>query len=259
MNAGISTACFYPMLTEEALNTIAKNGIPYAEIFVDTFSEIKSEYMLEVKKNADFYGTKIVSLHPFTCAFEPFMFFTNYERRFNDALEMHRHYFNAMNILEAKIFVFHGDRFASKCEDKLYFERFAKLRDLGKEFGITVAQENVARCKSRSLDFLCDMVDYLDHDVSIVFDNKQAIRSGIDYHDFINRLYKYIIHVHISDNSKECDCLPIGSGTLNICEFLSFLNKCSSKINVIIELYNELLKNNSQILQSYEKLNQFIM
>lgn len=254
MNFGISTACFYPMLTEQALLEISKRNVPYAEVFVDTFSEVKKEFVTELRKTADFYGTKISSLHPFTSAFEPFMLFTNYERRFNDALELHRHYFEAMNILGAKIFVFHGDRAAGKNDNETYFERFARLRDIGKEHGVIVAQENVERCKSRSKDFLCDMVKYLDNDVAIVFDNKQAFRSGEDWGEFIDCLNENIVHVHISDNGKKGDCLALGKGELDINSFLNRLASYSYKGAIIVELYNELLENGDDVFDSFRLL-----
>ncbi|MEG0693126.1 MAG: sugar phosphate isomerase/epimerase [Oscillospiraceae bacterium] len=256
MNYGISTACFYPMQTEQALLTIAQNNVPYAEVFVDTFSEVKKDYIKQLKKTADFYGTKIVSLHPFSCVFEPFMLFTNYERRFHDALEMHRYYFEAMNLLDAKIFVFHGDRIGSKNDNQMYFERFAKLRDLGKEYEITVAQENVERCKSRDINFLSEMIDYLDNDVSLVFDNKQAVRSGVDFREFITKFGDRIAHVHFSDNDHNCDCLPPGDGQVNLCEFLSLLKHKLYNNCIIIELYNELLNDNSEVFKSYDVLRQ---
>lgn len=256
MKYGISTACFYPMQTELGLKEIAEHHVPYAEVFVDTFSEVKKDYVKELRRLADFHGTKIVSLHPFSCAFEPFMLFTDYERRFQDGLELHRYYFEAMNHLGAKIFIFHGDRIGSKNENKMYFERFAKLRDLGREYGITVAQENVERCKSRDINFLCEMIKYLDGDVSLVFDNKQALRSNVDYKEFINCLSDYIIHVHFSDNDSHCDCLPIGEGSLNISGFIALLTEKMYNKCIIVELYNELLNNNSEIFKSYDFLTQ---
>lgn len=255
INFGISTACFYPIILEEAIEKLGKKQIKNIEIFFNTFSEVKIEYIKELKKRIDFYGQNVLSCHPFTCGFEPFMLFTNYQRRFDDAIELHKYYFEAMNILGAKIFVFHGDRKLSTMEDKAYFERFAVLRDKGKEFGITVAQENVERCRSSDLNFLVSMVKYLDEDVSLVFDNKQAIRSGIDYKEFINKLIKNIIHVHMSDNNEECDCLPLGKGNLNIKSFIDDLMTIKKDINIIIELYRDKYKDENDIYNSLNLIN----
>lgn len=254
MKKGVSTACFYPMKTEEALIEIGKRNIQCAEIFFDTFSEIRKDYIMELRKIADFYGVELTSMHPFTCAFEPFMLFTDYDRRFRDGLEFHRYYFEAMNLLGMKYFVFHGDRVLGQLSNHEYFERFAKLRDLGKEYGVTVAQENVERCKSRDINFLIEMIQYLDGDVALVFDNKQALRSGIDHNFFINTLAQYIVHVHLSDNNQNCDCLALGSGNLDINEFVKLLYANKYNGCLIVELYNELLKNNNEIFTSYENI-----
>jgi len=148
MNFGVSTACFYPQLIEEAVTELSENSVNNIEVFINTFCELEKGFINNLSKMINDNGQKVVALHPFTCGFEPFMLFTNYERRFKDAIEFHKHYFDAMNTLGAKIFVFHGDRRQGALENKQYFERFAVLRDLGKQYDITVAQENVERCKS---------------------------------------------------------------------------------------------------------------
>lgn len=254
MNFGISTASFYPMPPEKAIELLHQNGVKNIEFFFNTFSEVKKEYITELHKTIDSFGQRVLAAHPFTCAFEPFMLFTEYERRFDDAIEAHKHYFEAMNLLEAKIFVFHGDRRQSLFADEKYYERFAVLRDVGKQFGITAAQENVERCKSGSLDFLVKMIDYLDGDVSLVFDNKQAVRSGVYHKDFINAVGKNIVHMHLSDNSKKADCLGIGKGTLDIKGMLNHISKYNSNCNIIIELYLNLLDGIEDIFSSYHIL-----
>ena len=213
MKFGISTASFYPQLTETTVRSLGERGVELTEVFVNTISELEPDYLRELRRLADGYGLRIGSLHPFTCAFEPFMLFTHYDRRLKDGLEMHRRYFEAMNLLGAGIFVFHGDKWRgpsgkSVTSDEEYFERFAMLRDLGRTFGVTVAQENVERCRSRSVPFLKEMIRFLDGDVALVFDNKQALRSGVDYRDYLRELGRHVVHVHISDNGKrETACL----------------------------------------------------
>ena len=257
MKYGVSTACFYPQIIEEAVMELSENGIVNIEVFINTFCELEKGFVKNLSEMIKNNGQNVVSVHPFTCGFEPFMLFTEYDRRFNDAMEFHKQYFEVMNTLGAKIFVFHGDRRQSTLENKQYYERFALLRDLGKQYGITVAQENVEHCKSASLDFLEDMITYLDGDVSIVFDNKQALRSGVTYQDFINKLGKKIVHVHISDNNNVCDCLPIGHGELDMNDLLSRLDSVSFEGCVIVELYRQMLKSKQNIIESFNRLTTF--
>lgn len=254
MQAGISTACFYPRLTEESMHLLAAHGIPCCEIFVNTLSEIEPEYVKELRRIADSGGTQIVSLHPFTSAFEPFMLFTNYERRFRDAVEWHKHYFDAMNLLGARIFVLHGDRRESPLPDEAYYERFAALRDLGKQYGITVAQENVGRCKSHSLDFLENMARYLDGDLHLVYDNKQARRSQVDELAFLERLGRHICHVHISDATDSCDCTAIRPDSVHIAPVIQTLRAIGYTGAVLVELYRDLIQDENAVFQSWKAL-----
>lgn len=254
MQFGISTASLYPMLTEEILLLFAEHAVPCCEIFFNTLSELAPSYVRKLKKIADQGGIQILSTHPFTCAFEPFMLFTGYDRRFQDAIEWHKYYFEAMNILGAKIFVFHGDRKQGILSEHAYFERFAVLRDLGKRFGITVAQENVERCRSGSPDFLEKMIRYLNGDVALVFDNKQARRAGVDAIAFVRQFAPYICHIHISDCTDNCDCTPIAPHSPQICLLLNELKKMGYEGGAVVELYRNLLQKDEDVFLSLQNL-----
>ena len=108
MKAGVSTACLYPRLLEESVYDLAVNGINHIEIFVNTDSELKKTYVSNIADTLKRFEVSCRSLHPYTCAMEPMMFFSAYERRIADVLEYYKKYFNAMNILGAELFVFHG-------------------------------------------------------------------------------------------------------------------------------------------------------
>jgi len=262
MKFGISSACFYPQLTERTVEELGERGIPLAEVFLNTVSEVSPSYLRELRRASDRGGTRIVSLHPFTCAFEPFMLFTHYERRLRDALELHRRYFEAANILGASYFIFHGDKWRggaisyghSVCTDEEYFQRFALLRDLGKEYGVTVLQENVSRCRSKDLDFLKRMIGYLGGDVGLVFDNKQAVRSGVAWEDYVRELGKYVAHVHISDSGPAGDCLPLGKGNAPLLPMLSALRAQGFEGAVMVELYGEYMSSTEVVYESYAYL-----
>lgn len=251
---GISTASFYPQLTEVTLQQFAHRQMKCCEVFFNTLSEIRPEYVEELARIASAAGIFIPSAHPFTCAFEPFMLFTGYERRFQDALEWHRHYFDAMNRLGAGIFVFHGDRNGSALPDEEYFCRFARLQELGREYGIVVAQENVSRCRSGSLDFLCRMRDYLGSRAAFVFDNKQAVRSGVETADYFRELGKNVVHVHISDHAGDQDCMPLREDSPVIADLLLQLKQFDYSGAVVIELYGEQLAEMECVYTSLQRL-----
>ena len=50
MKAGVSTACLYPMQTEEALETLAKMGIKTLEIFFNAPSELSKPFLRNLRE-----------------------------------------------------------------------------------------------------------------------------------------------------------------------------------------------------------------
>ncbi|GHU54516.1 AP endonuclease [Clostridia bacterium] len=250
MKTGISSACLYPMLLEDAIENLL--GIPYIEIFINTHSELKENYLKNLRKRLDEYGTECVSLHPFTCVIEPLMLFSKYERRISDFLEYHKLYFNAMNIIGAKIFILHGNKSIIPVANELYFERFLKLYELGKEFGITVAQENIVRCQSSSLQFLVDMQTALKDKANFVFDIKQCVRSGENVLEMAETLKDNIVHVHISDHGEKGDCLLIGQGNLDCKKLFSILN---NNVIYMLELYRSNFNTVEDLLDNVKLIN----
>lgn len=254
MKAGVSSACLYPQILEKSVEDMAKHGIKLMEIFINTDSELEETYLKEIKSILDYYDTKCISLHPYTCSLEPMMFFTNYDKRFNDGLKYYSKYFHAMNILNADIFVFHGNKAIVPVEENLYFDRFFKLSELGKEYGITFAQENVARCQCNNIEFMKNMVQQLGDIAKFVIDLKQAIRSGTDIYDIISNIGENISHVHISDHTPEKDCLPLGSGILDLPLLLESLQRKSFDGAIVLELYRSNFSNIDDLTKSYEYL-----
>lgn len=257
IKAGVSTACLYPVYVENAVDILGSSGIDSVEIFFNSDSELNESFVKDIKNILDRYGTSCVSVHPFTCELDNLMFFSKYIRRLEDSLEYHKRYFNAMNILGAEVFVFHGNALKTAVSAEFYLERLNRLRSLGKSFGITVSQENVERCQSGSLDFLESLVK-LDSSIELTIDIKQCIRSGENPVDFAERLGRNIVHVHISDNDNANDCIQIGKGTFDIENFLCILKKNGFDSNVIIELYSSSVEKPVQLADNCKKLTEII-
>lgn len=254
MIAGVSTACLYPKLLEESVYDLALNGIAHTEIFINTSSELEKKYVNGLASTLKRFEVTCRSLHPFTCPIEPMMFFSGYKRRVDDALEFYKKYFNAMNILGAEIFVFHGNKKIIEVPKELYFETFSRLVDTGKQFGVTVAQENVSRCTSGSLSFMKEMVKSLGDDAKFVLDTKQSIRANENNFDILRALGSHVVHVHISDHGEMGDCLQIGKGRFNIKQFLTLLNEKSPYSSVILELYRSNFDGISDLVNNYNTL-----
>lgn len=235
---GVSTACLYPMLTEQALLELCKRGIQNVEIFINAPSELEKRFLREIKSMLEHYGVNAVSMHPFTCELETMMFFTGYSRRLGDGLEYYKKYFEAMEYLGSKIFVLHGNNSHNRCPEEMYFGHFERFNEIASTFGVTVAQENVGRCSSGSLEFLKKMKAALGDKAKFVLDTKQAVRAGYDPYEFVNALGESICHIHISDYDDKSDCKLVGTGKLDCRGFVSCLRKNSVNAAIILELYS---------------------
>lgn len=249
LKAGVSTACLYPKVVEEALYDLAIGGVQHVEIFINTHSELHPTFIASLAHILRRFDMTCKSLHPFTSELEPLMLFSGYERRLQDVLEYYKRYFSAMQMLGATVFVLHGNKGPIQAE--LYAERFAMLAELGKTFGVVVAQENVARCTSRSLDFLLQMQKLLGNDAKFVLDIKQAVRSNETPMQMLQKLGSHIVHVHLSDHGEYGDCLPVGTGRFDVRTFLQTLSTCSPDCSVILELYRSSFNNVQDLVNNY--------
>ena len=254
LRAGVSTACLYPRLLEESVYDLAVNGIDHIEIFVNTHSELEKKYISGIAEALRRFEVTCRSLHPFTCPMESMLFFSGYERRTRDALEYYKRYFDVMNILGAEIFVFHGNKNIQKLTPERYCESYVRLVELGRKFGIRVAQENVSRCQSGTLEFMSSMVKILGDDASFVLDTKQAVRAGENSFNIVRTLKDHVIHVHISDHGENGDCLQIGKGRFNVKQLINVLSEESPDCSVILELYRNGFDGISDLTENYSTL-----
>lgn len=258
MKAGISTACLYPALLEDVVRLFSENGVKRTEIFFNSHSETEPEYTRELEKTLRSGGVSVDSAHPFTCGIEPMMFFTHYERRFKDIVDYYRRFFEVMERWDAKIFVFHGNKPQNVFPEELYFDRFQRLSEAGREYGVTVAQEIVARCESGNKDFLARMSEALGDKAAFVLDTKQVIRSGEDIFDILELLGGKIKHVHFSDSSAFGDCLPFGRGNFDKDRFFSRLKDFGFDGTVMLELYRSGYKDERELLKNYREMEEYL-
>ena len=256
MIAGVSTGCLYPKPLEECMYDLALGGVSGIEIFINTHSELKKSFANSAADLLKRFDVKCISVHPFTSEMETMMLFSAYERRMQDILEYHKRYFEFMNTVGAEIFVFHGGKAAASKE--LYCERYSRLYRLGKEFGVTVAVENVARCLSSSSAYIRDISKLLGDEFAFVLDTKQAIRSGEDPFRFIDAAGSKTVLTHVSDSSEMGDCMLIGRGSFRFRQFFEKISKYNPDCGVILELYRSAFGGISDLVSAYNTLNNMI-
>lgn len=256
---GISSACYYPLTTEESFKKLCLNNTKCIELFFNSPSELSENFISDLVKLQKEYGVTVPSVHPFMSFAETFFLFSSYERRFYDILDLYKRFFEIMNKLGAEIFVIHGSKIPGTISDKEYCDRFKKLIDIGKEFHIQVCQENVVDHKSQSVEFIEMMINEIGEDFGMVLDIKQAKRAHCCPFEFVKRINKHIKHIHISDHNTEFTCIPPCEGIFDFKSFFELLEEIGYDGKFIIELYSHSYTNEAQIYDSYEKIRKFLV
>lgn len=259
INVGISSACLYPMYTEDAVKVLVNNGVKHTEIFFNSFSELSSAFIGDLRRILLPANVAVEAIHPFSCVAEPLFLFSSYRRRFEDSLDQYRRYFEAAQLLKCRKFVLHGDRGERhSIDEREYFERFAKLCEVAKAFDVVVLQENVANFRSRDIDFIRRMSDYLGDVANFTFDVKQSIRAWIDPFEMLDAMGDNVRHVHISDNDETHDCLVSGRGSFDTAKLFDKLNSINYSGAVLLEVYRHNFNEEKELFEGLEYIKQFV-
>lgn len=256
---GISSACFYPLTTEESFLKLCKADIKCAEIFFNSPSELSDRFINELSAMKKHYEVYVPSIHPFMSFAESFFLFSSYERRFYDILDLYKRFFEIMNKLDSKYFIIHGAKIPGSVDDNVYCERFSKLIELGLEYNINVLQENVVNYRSQSVEYLEMMKKSIGDKFGITLDIKQAKRADVDPFEIIKKLGTSIKHIHISDYNDSSSCIPPLEGKFDFIRFFDEIKTVKFNGSFIIELYNHSYADEKQIFDSYDKINEILV
>lgn len=254
MKIGVSTASLYPIETELALEEIAKAGVKTTEIFFNCESELKPSFvdiLFDIKQE---YDLDITAIHPTLSLAESFMIFSEYERRFYEALNKFARYSEVAAELGAKYIILHGGKPNGLTTDEEYCEKFMALNRETRKNGVTVLQENVVRYRSGDIEFLRSMKEILGDDAQFCFDIKQAIRCGYEPISLMSEFMPNIKHFHISDHSLAGDCLLPFNGNFDFKGFFEILRRNNYNGACNIEVYKNAYKNKNEIFISHKKL-----
>lgn len=253
MNLGISTASFYPLETELALEEVGKAGIKTTEIFFNAESELKDSFIDMLVDIKERYDMNITAVHPTMSLAESFMIFSAYERRFHEALRQYRRYSEVAERLGAKYIIMHGGKPNGILNDEEYCQRYMQLKDETRQNGVTVLQENVVKFRSGDIEFLRSMKEILGDEAEFCFDIKQSVRCGYLPIDTMVEFYENIKHFHISDHSVAGDCLLPGNGKFDFKTFFKILNEKGYDGSLVTEVYSFSYKEYKDIFDSHKK------
>ncbi|MBQ2775403.1 MAG: sugar phosphate isomerase/epimerase [Clostridia bacterium] len=256
MALGISTACFYPVPTEEALLEVAKTGAKVTEVFFNSPSELEQSFLKELFKIKEENGIRVKSLHPFSSFAEGYKLFSHYERRFRDYREFYKRYYEAAAYLGADVVVLHGAKLPFEFTD-MYIQRFGIMVEDAEQFGVKLAQENVVHYYGQNPEMMDAIRGALGEKFHMVFDIKQSVRAGCSLYDFIDEFAKNICHIHISDYRSDHDCIPPGEGEFDFKKFFETMREKGYNGDYTIELYRSGFKDIDQLIKSFDSIKDF--
>ena len=258
MNIGISTGCFFPIETSEAVKRAGELGSKYIEIFFNTHSELSEEYLYKLKDIIDSYGMQVVSIHPYTSAIESFMFFSIHDYKLQDSISMYEAYFKACNILGCKYVVMHGCLSTYTFMDmKRYCNNLNLLSQRAREYGVYISQENVYKYKCGYIKNIEQFIKYADKDIKFTFDIKQAVKSRQSIYKILELTKDRISHVHISDFTGRNHSLVPFTGSFNYDRFFNYIKENTSAEAALVELYSPVIESDRQLTEVLQKLSKY--
>lgn len=256
MQVGVSSACLYPMQTEQAVETLLSMGIKKLEIFFNSYQELSPEFISSLQSRIRQAGAKVIAIHPFTSAFEPMLFFSDYSRRIEDGLMLYRHFFQAAKELGASFLVLHGSSLKRPLSVEEYAKRFERLFLLGESYQIITVQENVNGYQSQDPQFLYQLKQQLPGIVRFVLDCKQCRRAGCSLEEMIDAMGDNIVHLHLSDYDGTKDCILPGRGNF---DFMAFAKRISARSpyieGAVLELYRDAFEKAEDLSMANDFLN----
>ncbi len=259
MEIGASSACFYPLETERSFLHVAELGIRHCEIFFNSPSELSKCFINELERIKKAYGIDVTSLHPYRSFSEGYDLFSAYKRRYTDAIEKYKRYFDAASILGANYIVLHGSGHGFDIPQEEYAERFLYLQSIARSFGCNIAHENVVHFVCEKTEFASYLASQIGDDFKMVLDVKQARRAGVDPLEFVDAVGKHIVHVHLSDYIGKNDCVPpCEEGSFDFYNLFKSLHKIGYNGKYIIELYSNGFAKRGEIVSSAKYLQQIL-
>lgn len=253
---GISTACYYPEDTFLSFEQVLSADVKICEVFMNSLQELEKSNLKRYTEKLNDCGAKVVSFHPYTSAFESLLFFSEYDKRMNDGIELYKRFFEGAAILGAKYFVFHGERNVPTfsrglSDDETIVRAYTTLIETARSFGLVFTQENVNNHRSHSPEFIKKLKNLVP-ELRYTFDLKQAFRAKQNYADIISEMGDRLCHIHINDFGEHECCLPF-TGNADLEDVKKRLSEINYSGDYILEVYRASFCDNRDLCLSLEK------
>ena len=239
MEIGVSTASLFMRATnEQALGIL--NGIDarVVEIFLESFSEYKSEFISSLKDKLG--SLEVHSLHTLTTQFEPQLFSENPVAK-KDAFDFMESICRGGREIGAKNYTLHGKAHFKRNvvfnDFPFYVKRFNELCELCGSFGVSVCLENVYWSFFNEPGWFSG-VKYECIFLKTCLDIKQARLSGYSVSDYISAMKGRINTVHLSDIDENGKMTLPGRGVTDFKALFIALDRAGFEGNMLLEVYN---------------------
>ena len=234
-------------------------GCQLIEVFLNTFSEYRPDFVRLLRQRIDDAGLNVYSVHPMSSQFES-QLFSIHPRQKADAFCVYREALNAGRILGATHYVMHGSPHLGGTAKNLELERiapiFGELMDVAAEYGITLCLENVSWCFFHAPAFGAELKERLgDHRLKFVLDVKQAVRSGEDPFAFVDAVGEDLANWHLCDYAfDDAGKLSLKMPGQGQCDFKALgaaMIEKGYRGPAFVEVYSDMYADLEQLIASY--------
>ncbi|MTI94007.1 MAG: sugar phosphate isomerase/epimerase [Firmicutes bacterium] len=254
MRTGISSASLYPQLhTEAAVVSLAAMGCRDMEVFLQTRSEFRVQYVKRLQAVCNQLAVKVHSVHAPSSHFEPLLFYT-YKRQVGDGFDTLNRVLEAAARLGSDCYTFHGPLRVTNVEPDRILERIIRVAELARTWGVKLALENVSWCLGWQPKVFRWLLKQNISNLYFTFDNKQAARSGYPDREFLDAMAPALVNVHLSDVSERGSGLLPGHGEVDFTKIFADLQAIDYTGPVILEVYGFKVEAASQLRAAWRQL-----
>ncbi len=169
-----------------------------------------------------------------------------------ESIEM-AHAFGAELVLAVPGWVYSPQIFPIEKARKYAVESLSECAGVAKDYGIRIGLENTLTFVEAS-DILAIIKEVGASNVGSYVDVSNALRSGFAPAEYIRRLDKTILAVHLSDANNRNDHLPIGKGDIDFSQIIKALKDVDYRGNIVFEMFNVVSTELSQSRKTIEAL-----
>ncbi|NMC75848.1 MAG: sugar phosphate isomerase/epimerase [Candidatus Methanofastidiosa archaeon] len=240
---GFSSLAFYETQLEKALSWAEENNFGLLEIVSENNHAIDEETLPAIKEILASYKLNYTVHSPFS---DINISSLNKSIR-RESIHQVKYSIFAVHEIGGKILTFHPGRHSaatSKSNEgtkKILFESLKEISDFNKNYGVTIALENMPDTFITTMKVSKEVLEVLEEKrlsgIKHTMDVGHLETNNVDIGEYIHDLREYLVHIHLHDNFGEFDNhLPIGEGNINFSKIFRALDDIKYKGRIILEM-----------------------